>query len=169
MLLELGYIHQETHCLSGEPRFKKKFQVQINFVCHCCGVPFPKMLIFKTSGGIFKRKQVFLCFLMGLFAPTHAFSEDFWQISLKRSLYVENWRKTTAFFFDFGSRWVLPKFSGAPWDPLGGTHRVPEEELKSELNRKVARNNGLQSQHCWHGLISLTSFLLLSIFTKLKK
>ena len=21
--------------------------------------------------------------------------------------------------FDFGSRWVLPKFSGAPWDPLG--------------------------------------------------
>ena len=57
-------------------------------------------------------------FLMGLFSPTRAFSGGFWQISLKRSLYVKNWRKRTAFFFDFGSRWVLPKFSGAPWDPL---------------------------------------------------
>ena len=46
------------------------------------------------------------------------------------------------FFFDFGSRWVLPKFSGAPWDPVEPPG-VPEEELKSEFNRKVARNNGL--------------------------
>ena len=38
-----------------------------------------------------------------------------------------------------------PKSLGHPgilWDPLGGSHRVPEEELKSEFNRKVARNNG---------------------------
>ena len=27
---------------------------------------------------------------MGLFSPTHAFSGGFWQISLKRSLYVNN-------------------------------------------------------------------------------
>ena len=29
------------------------------FFCHCFGVPFPKMLIFKTSSGIFLRKNVF--------------------------------------------------------------------------------------------------------------
>ena len=29
--------------------------------------------------------------------------------------------------------------SGALLDPLGGSHRVPEEELKSEFNRKVAQ------------------------------
>ena len=28
---------------------------------------------------------------------------------------------------------------GTLWDPLGGSHRVPEEELKSEFNREVAR------------------------------
>ena len=33
-------------------------------------------------------------FLMGLFSPTHAFSGGFWQISLKRSLYVKNWKKS---------------------------------------------------------------------------
>ena len=42
-----------THCLSGEPRFKRKFQVQIKFCCHCFGVPFKKMLIFKTSAPTF--------------------------------------------------------------------------------------------------------------------
>ena len=31
---------------------------------------------------------------------------------------------------------------GTLWDPL---HRVPEEELKSEFNRKVALNNGLSN------------------------
>ena len=56
------------------------------------------------------------------------------------------------FFFDFGSRWVLPEFPGAPWDPLGPSRtlwdplresqRVQEGELKSEFNGKVARNNG---------------------------
>ena len=35
--------------------------------------------------------------------------------------------------------------SGALWGPLGGSHRVPEEELKSEFNRKVARNNSLSN------------------------
>ena len=35
--------------------------------------------------------------------------------------------------------------SGALLDPLGGSHRVPDEELKSEFNRKVARNNGLSN------------------------
>ena len=44
---------QSLHYLSGEPRFKKKFNIQIKFFCHCFGVPFPKMLIFKTSSGIF--------------------------------------------------------------------------------------------------------------------
>ena len=33
---------------------------------------------------------VFLRILMGLFSSTHAFSGGFWQISLKRSLYVKN-------------------------------------------------------------------------------
>ena len=33
-------------------------------------------------------------FLMGLFSPTRAFSGGFWQISLKRSLYVKNWKKS---------------------------------------------------------------------------
>ena len=42
--------------------------------------------------------SVFQCISMGLFSPTHAFSGGFWQISLKRSLYVKK------------SRWVLPKF-----------------------------------------------------------
>ena len=70
------------------------------------------------------EKKFFLRFLMGLFSPTHAFSGGFWQISLKQPVYVKNWRKQTAFFFDFGSRWV------------------PEEELLSAFNRKVARNNG---------------------------
>ena len=32
--------------------------------------------------------------------------------------------------------WPSP---GTPWDPLGSSHRVPEEELKSEFNRKVAQ------------------------------
>ena len=50
-------------------------------------------------------------------------------------------------FFDFGSSWVLPKFSGAPWDPLGPPEGVPEEELKSEFNGKVARNNGPSNFH----------------------
>ena len=50
---------QSLHCLSGEPRFKKKFHIQIKFFCHCFGGPFPKMSIFKTSSGIFLRKNVF--------------------------------------------------------------------------------------------------------------
>ena len=55
----------------------------------------------------------------------------FRQISLKRSLYIKNWRRRNAFFFDFGSWWVLPKFSGTLW--------VPEKELKSEFNGKVTQ------------------------------
>ena len=31
------------------------------------------------------------------------------------------------------------------WDPPRGSQRVPEEELKSEFNGKVARNNGLSN------------------------
>ena len=40
------------------------------------------------------ENKCFLVFSNGLirhyWAPTHAFSEGFWQISLKRSLYVKN-------------------------------------------------------------------------------
>ena len=39
-------------------RFKKDPSPN-KFFCHCFGVPFPKMLIFKTSSGIFLRKNVF--------------------------------------------------------------------------------------------------------------
>ena len=35
-----------------------------------------------------------------------------------------------------------PQIFWAPWDPLGPPEGVPEEELKSEFNGKVARNNG---------------------------
>ena len=41
-------------------------------------------------------------FLMGLFSPTRAFSGGFWQISLKRSIYVKNWRKLNVIFSIFG-------------------------------------------------------------------
>ena len=48
------------------------------------------------------EKILFLRFAMGLFSPTHTFSGGFWQISLKRSVYVKNWRKQTAFFSILG-------------------------------------------------------------------
>ena len=35
--------------------------------------------------------------------------------------------------------------SGTLWDSSRGSQRVPEEELKSEINGKVARNNGLKN------------------------
>ena len=38
------------------------------------------------------EKIAFLRFAMGLFSPTHAFSGGFWQISLKRSVYVNFFR-----------------------------------------------------------------------------
>ena len=38
-----------------------------------------------------------------------------------------------------GSLWGPLGPSGTLWDPLRGSQRVPEEELKSEFNRKVAR------------------------------
>ena len=41
-------------------------------------------------------------FAMGLFSHTHAFSGGFWQMSLKRSVYVKNWRKLNAFFSILG-------------------------------------------------------------------
>ena len=78
-----------------------------------------------------------------IFTHPCIFRRFFWQISLKRSVYVENWRKRTAFFFDFGSRWV------------------PEKELMSEFNRKVARNNGTRVFRSYqHGDI----FYLFSLF-----
>ena len=62
---------------------------------------------------------------MELFSLTPAFSGGFWQIFLKRWLYVKKWRKQTP----LGD----PKWRGG----------VPEEELKSESNGKVGRNIGL--------------------------
>ena len=59
----------------------------------------------------------------------------------------ETVRLQNAFFFDLGSRWVLPKFSGSPWDPFRGFQRVPEEELKSKFDGKVARNNSPSNFH----------------------
>ena len=38
-----------------------------------------------------------------------------------------------------GVPWDPLGFPGTLWDPLRGSQRVPEEELKSEFNRKVAR------------------------------
>ena len=64
--------------------------------------------------GFFKKMQI-LCFLMGLFSPTHAFSEGFWQISLKRSLYVKKWRKGTAFFSIWSLDRTSPNSLGPPW------------------------------------------------------
>ena len=40
----------------------KKVPSPIQIFCHCFGVPFPKMLIFKTFSGIFLRKNVFSVF-----------------------------------------------------------------------------------------------------------
>ena len=64
----------------------------------------------------------FLCFLMGLFSPSRAFSGGFWQISLKRSLYVKNWKKPflrQLFRATFPLNTDLNSSSGSPWDPLG--------------------------------------------------
>ena len=86
---------------------------------------------------------------MGLFSPSHAFSGGFWQISLKRSLYVKNWKKSflrPLFRATFPLNTDLNSSSGSLWDPLrpsgtplGTPQGVPEEELKSEFNREVAR------------------------------
>ena len=52
--------------------------------------------IFSISANsieLFWRKShfcIFQCILMGLFSPTHAFLGGFWQIYLKRSLYIKN-------------------------------------------------------------------------------
>ena len=54
----------------------------------------------------------------GLFAPTHGF----WQISLKRSLYVKNWKKPflrPLFRVTFPFNTDLNSSSRSPWDPLG--------------------------------------------------
>ena len=61
-------------------------------------------------------------FLMGLFSPTRAFSGGFWQISLKRSLYVKNWKKSflrPLFRATFPLNTDLNSSSGSLWDPLG--------------------------------------------------
>ena len=71
--------------------------------------------------GFFKKMQI-LCFLMGLFSPTRAFSEGFWHISLKRSLYVKNWKKPflrPLFRATFPLNTDLHSSSGSLWDPLG--------------------------------------------------
>ena len=69
----------------------------------------------------------FLRFPLGLFSPTCSFSGGFclWQISLKQSVCKMH----------FFSIWGL---DGSSPNSLG----PPEEELKSEFNGKVARNNG---------------------------
>ena len=62
------------------------------------------------------EKKLFLRFVMGLFSPgPEVFSRYLW--NGRSTLKIEE--NKMHFFFDFGSRWVLPKFSGAPWDPLG--------------------------------------------------
>ena len=89
----------------------------------------------KSKPGGFLRKCRFFCFLMGLFPPAHAFSEGFWQISLKRSLYVKNWRKLTVFFFILGLERSSPNSLGPPgtlWDPLGGIKVGVQQESCSE-------------------------------------
>ena len=62
------------------------------------------------------EKKLFLRFVMGLFSPgPEVFSRYLW--NGRSTLKIEE--NKMHFFFDFGSRWVLHKFSGAPWDPLG--------------------------------------------------
>ena len=152
-LVNLHQFDVEAHCFTDEPRFKKKFQVQIKFFCHCFGVPFPKMLIFKISSEIFLR-IFFLVFSNRLirhyWAPTHAFSEGFWLVSLKRSLYVKNWRNQLHFFSILGLDGSSPNSlgpSGTLWDgcrggikdPVGppqGSQRVPEGPMPNKPIRK---------------------------------
>ena len=75
------------------------------------------------------EKKLFLRFAMGLFSPSHAFSGGFWQISLKRSLYVKNWKKPflrPLFRATFPLNTDLNSSSGSPWDPLGPPGGVPQ-------------------------------------------
>ena len=77
--------------------------------------------------GLFEKMQI-LHFLMGLFSPTRAFSGGFWQISLKRSLYVKNWKKSflrPLFRATFPLNTDLNSSSGSPWDPTGGSWDPP--------------------------------------------
>ena len=84
--------------------------------------------IFSISANsieLFWRKShfsVLQCILMGLFSPSHAFSGGFWQISLKRSLYVKNLKKSflrPLFRATFPLNTDLNSSSGSLWDPFG--------------------------------------------------
>ena len=68
------------------------------------------------------EKKLFMRFAMGLFSPSHAFSGGFWQISLKRSLYVKNLKKSflrPLFRATFPLNTDLNSSSWSLWDHLG--------------------------------------------------
>ena len=98
---------------------KKKFHLRFNFFCHSFGVLFPKRLIFKSSGWGFLRNNFFSVFQWAYFHPPVHFLEVFGRYLWNSPSTLKIEKNKMHFFFDFGSRWVLPKFSGPPWDPLG--------------------------------------------------
>ena len=103
-----GWVRMKAWVLKGDTMLLKGTQVEFNCPNECliflewpwwehskkCG----EEKFYRAS----LKKKFFLRFLMGLFSPTRAFSGGFWQISLKRFVYVKNWRKQTAFFSILG-------------------------------------------------------------------
>ena len=77
--------------------------MQCNALQEVAGVPFHRCLAFTVLRCTVQSPSLTVGNYQGVVRP----------------LYVKNWRKLNAFVFDFGSRWVLPKISRAPWDSLG--------------------------------------------------
>ena len=87
------------------------------------------------------RDNIILLFSNGVdFHPALHFQEvfgGFWEISLKWSLYVENWKKS---FLRPLFRATFPL--NTDLHSSSGSQRVPEDEFELEFNGEVARNNG---------------------------
>ena len=130
----------------------KKRSTSNSIFCHSFGVLFPKRLILKHLVGYFWRKKMVLVFSNGLIC-THPCIFRRFLADISETVPLR-WRKQTAFFSILGLDGSSPNSLGPPgtlWDPLGGSHRAPEEELKSEFNGKVARTIILNFPRIWGG------------------
>ena len=98
----------------------------------------------QVSHWVLKAHQISQKNLLGFFVKFDGpvFSGGFWQISLKLSLYVKNWRKQNAFFSILGLIKSSPNSLGPPgtlWDPFGPPLGGPRGGIKV----------GVQQERCW--------------------
>ena len=85
------------------------------------------------------------------------FSGGFWQISLKLSLYVKNWRKQNAFFSILGLIKSSPNSLGPPgtlWDPFGPPLGGPRGGIKVGVQKESCSDHYSEQLSGW----TLTSF-----------